>query len=86
MGSVIGARPVKQPTVRFPIEPAVVERAVGEADEPAFVRPAAREQGVARLAGVEPRCRFHRGRIAAGDLLVRQGRVEIIPYARFQAV
>ena len=83
---VVGARPIEQDAVPLPIEPAVVERPVGDADEPGLVRPPAIQQRVAHRAGVEPRGCLHHARIAPRDFVVAQSCIEVVGYARPQPV
>ena len=70
MRLVVGAFFVEQFCFRFPVEPAIVEWPVGEADEAGPVRPATCDQFLAHLTGVEPRRGFHRARIAARDFFM----------------
>ena len=78
MRHIAGALLVEQFRVCFPIEPAVIEGTVGEADEPAFNRPATRQQCVAHLAGVKPRRGFHHTRITLRNFFMAQSSIKII--------
>ena len=86
MRPVIGALLVEQQTIRFPIEPAIIERPVGEADESGINRPAAFEQRIPYRTGVEPRRGLHRARIAPCDFFVVQTLIEIIGDSHLESV
>ena len=78
MRLVVGALLVEQFRVRFPVEPAIVERPVGEADEAGIGRSATCAQCVAHFAGVEPRRGLHHTRIAPRDFFMAQSSVKVI--------
>ena len=86
MRPVLGALFVEQLGLRFPVEPASVKGPIGVADEAAFRRPAAFEQRVSHLPAVEPSRALHYSWIAPRDLIVAEGRVEIISDARLEPV
>ena len=86
MGPVVCALLVKQFRFRLPIEPAIVERPVGETDETAFGRPAARDQRIADCSGIKSRRGLHHARIAARNLFMTHICIEVIGDPRLEPV
>ena len=86
MRPVVGAFLVEQLCFRFPIEPSVIEWPVGVANETSPVRPAAPEQRVAHLVGVEPCCALHHAWIEPRDFFMAQSCVKVIGDASFEPV
>ena len=86
MGPVACALLVEQFRFRLPIEPAIVERPVGETDKTVFGRAAAREQRIADCSGIKPRRGLHHARIAARDLFMAHICIEVIGDPRLEPV
>ena len=86
MGPVVGTWTIEQATIPLPIEPAIVERPVGETDETAFGRPAARDQRIADCSGIKPRRGLHHARIAACNLFMTHICIEVIGDPRLEPV
>ena len=83
---VFGALLIEQLRLSLPVEPARIEGPISVADEAALVRAAAGEKRFPSLARVETPGRSHHDRIASGNFLIVQIRIEVIGDAGFQAV
>ena len=86
MGPVVGPLLDQAGRVAFPIEPAVVEWSVGEADESGFIWSAASQQRVTHCGGIEPRRGLHDPRITPCDVLMAQRGVEVVAYTRLEPI
>ena len=84
MPSVVWAWTIKQPSICLSVEPSVIVRPVGVANETRLIRVSPPEQSVAHRAGIEVRSRIHHGWVTPCDFLMAQGGVEIIRDPRFQ--
>ena len=86
MRPVIGAFLVKEFRVAFPIEPAFVERPVGETHETVFARAASGPEHVAHGSRVVARRRLHYARVTPAHFFMAHPRIEVVAEPRLEPV
>ena len=86
MRLVVGTLLVKQLSLGFPVEPAVVEWPVAVTDETSIHGASALKKCVTNRAGVEPCFRIHHRWISASYLLMTQVSAEVVGNSHLQPV